>query len=131
MTVSERWKKWRSRQSAIRTFNALDPGLREEIARDTAVDSSTLEALSTQGFYRNDELRALMGALSLDAARIRIAYPAVLRDMDMVCSECDMRSLCRRRLKEGSAGQTYADYCPNTQTLDALRRERRSLQLTG
>ncbi len=131
MTVSDLWKKWRSRQISVREFNALDPAQRDELARDTGVDRATLEILSAQGTYREDELEQLMGTLALDVGRVKRTYPAVFRDMSVVCSECVARSLCRDHLDDGTARQAYKDYCPNTLTLNALRREQPAARLVG
>lgn len=130
MTILEGWKKWRSRQAAIREFNALDAAQRDELARDTAVAANMLAALSVQGPYRGDELRRLMAALTLDAARVKRTRPAVFRDMNVVCSECAVRRRCRNHLDDGTARQSYQAYCPNAATLGALRHEQPKLWLT-
>lgn len=124
MTIAKLWTRWLERQASIREFNSLDATQREELARDTGVSSKVLESLSAQGPLESVELQRLMDALSLDVEKIKQTHAPVLRDMAMICSECCARSRCRRELDHRMASQNYHDYCPNTQTLSALRQER-------
>ncbi len=124
MTIVELWTRWLERQASIREFNSLDATQREELARDTGISPKALESLSAQGPFESVELQRMMDALSLDVDKLKQTHAPVLRDMGMICSECCARSRCRRELDHRMASQNYHDYCPNTQTLSALRRER-------
>lgn len=126
MIVSEMWKKWRRERAQAREFDTLDAEQREELARDTGVASNTLRTLASRPPDRGRELQRLMAVLSLDTARIMHSYPAVCRDMGIVCSECLAQNRCRRHLDNGTAHEAYEAYCPNTLTLNTLRREQMS-----
>lgn len=124
MTIAGLWTRWLERQASIREFNSLDATQREELARDTGVPQGVLENLSARGPSEKIELQRLMDALALDVEELRTTHAAVLRDMGVICSECCARSRCRRELDRHAASQNYHEYCPNTQTLSALRQER-------
>jgi hypothetical protein len=65
----------------------------------------------------------MLQALSLDPTELSLTHPAVLRDMAVVCSECDEKSRCRSDLTLRIAAATYDEYCPNAETIEALQEE--------
>lgn len=122
MAVAEIWKKLQSQMASTRELDSLDTSQREEIARDIGVSRGIFERLFKT--TRNDELERLMYALTLDVRKIALTNRgSIVRDMDIVCSECSFARRCQRELDAGSARQNYNEYCPNALTLNALRAE--------
>ncbi len=121
MRLMEAFGQWRSDWSAQREFLALDRAEREALARDVGVAEDRLERALARGSRAGEELPRLLHALSLDRDVILRRHCGVLRDMQAVCSECPVVRSCRRRLDLGQASETYRAYCPNAETIDALR----------
>jgi hypothetical protein len=88
------------------------------IAADAGVDTDDLRRLISRGESAAALLPNLMEALDLDPAAVPID---VLRDLQRVCSFCKTKSECTCELARGSAAVTYPDFCPNAQTLSALK----------
>jgi Family of unknown function (DUF6455) len=114
---------WRQRMSDLRALDALGPEARQGLARELGIAESTLRALAARGPAASAELERLLKALSVDPKRLADTHPAVMREMAVVCSECDAKSLCRTDLDLHVSAATYDGYCRNTQTIDALRKE--------
>ena len=49
------------------------------------------------------------------------AEPMVMRDLQRVCSGCDHKQECADHMAVGDAAQTYRAFCPNAETLTALK----------
>ena len=67
-----------------------------------------------------DLVQRRMAALGIDAAQVDTAEPAVMRDLQRVCSLCDNKRVCAHDLDRAPAGRAWRDYCPNAGTLAAL-----------
>ncbi len=100
---------------------AADPGELERIARDLNVTPADLEVLVRQGSQSADELPHVLTALDIDEAALSRAEPALLRDMERVCSLCTHKRRCHRELAAGSAAVNYVEYCENADAIDMLR----------
>jgi uncharacterized protein DUF6455 len=74
-----------------------------------------------QGSQSADELRYTLTALDIDEAALRRAEPALLRDMERICSFCTHKRQCRQEFDAGTAAASYAEYCENSDTIDMLR----------
>ena len=61
--------------------------------------------------------------LHLDAKALAIGEPAVMRDLQRLCSMCASKGQCQRDLARGSEDTSWRDYCPNEDTLIALQRD--------
>lgn len=102
-------------------FGALVPTLRDGIARDARIPTGTLDRIMEGGAASGDELPRLLTAVGLEPLAVRRAQPAVLRDMQVVCSGCSEAARCRRLLDRGVARAVFGSYCPNAPTIEALR----------
>ena len=100
---------------------AADPGELERIARDLNVTRDDLEMLVRQGSQSADELPYMLTALEIDEATLRRAEPALLRDMERICSLCTHKRQCHQELAAGTAATNYVEYCENADTIDLLR----------
>ena len=110
-------RKWNSR-SSISNLGSCAGGDIDRIASDLGVTPAELRSLE-----RTEEpllLPQLLAELHIDATELARSEPAVLRDLQRVCSLCDCRRRCKMELAEGDAAATYEAFCPNALTLKAL-----------
>jgi Family of unknown function (DUF6455) len=63
----------------------------------------------------------MITALGIDEAALRRAEPALLRDMERVCSFCTHKRQCHQELAAGTAATNYVEYCENADAIDTLR----------
>jgi transcriptional regulator with XRE-family HTH domain len=100
---------------------AADPGELERVARELNVTPADLETLVRQGSQSANELPYMLTALDIDEAALRRAEPALLRDMERVCSFCTHKRQCHQELAAGTAATNYVEYCENADAIDTLR----------
>src|SRR5215475_2333752 len=79
------WLKQRRQLSELVGYDA-DPGELDRIAREFGMTPADLDSLTRQGPHSADELPKMLQTLGLDEAAIWRAEPALLRDMERVCS---------------------------------------------
>jgi uncharacterized protein YjiS (DUF1127 family) len=114
------WLKQRRELNELAQY-AADPGELELLARDLNVTPADLEMLVRQGSQGGNELSYTLTALGIDEAALWRAEPALLRDMERVCSLCTHRRRCHEELTAGTAATNYVEYCENADTIDTLR----------
>ena len=100
---------------------AAEFGELEPVARELNVTPADLEKLVRQGSQSANELPYILAALNIDEAALRRAEPALLRDMERVCSFCTHKRRCHRELAAGTAATNYVEYRENSDTMDTLR----------
>lgn len=116
-------RQWQVNWAQAHELDSLDRDQREAIARDIGVSAEMLSVLAARGAEAAAELPRLMNALALDPDRIRHIHAALMRDMSLTCSGCTAAVRCRHDLDHGRATAHYADYCPNTETLQEMQGE--------
>lgn len=110
-------------------------GLREEMARcgsdevaraaqDLGVSSRELVSLAKKGPNAADLLLKLLSALGVDPKALSLEDPATMRDLQRLCISCSAKGECTHQLAAGTAAQNYHDFCPNSYTLDFLRKSK-------
>jgi hypothetical protein len=114
-----RWFDFRSAEELA----GLDPNLRRQIAEDLAVPETELLDLMTHGHGNHELMPAMVRQLGLSPAAIKVAEPAVWRDMERLCSHCTAVGRCRKDLASGRAAVSYREYCLNAGTIEALKAE--------
>jgi len=114
------WLKQRRELKELMGY-AADPGELDRIARELNVTPADLDRLVRQGSRSANELPYMLTALDIDEATLRRAEPALLRDMERICSFCTHKHQCRRELAAGTAATNYVEYCNNSDTIDLLR----------
>jgi len=92
----------------------------ERIAGDLSLSASELRKLVAQGPEGAALLSKRMDALDLDRNEVAKAERATFRDLQRVCTMCDVKRRCARDLAHHSADPKWKDYCPNAATLIAL-----------
>jgi uncharacterized protein DUF6455 len=85
------------------------------------VTPADLHMLVRQGALSADELPKMLEVLGIDEAAISRAQPALLRDMERVCSFCKHKRQCNQELAAGTAPSNYVEYCGNADAIDELR----------
>ncbi|WP_092239580.1 hypothetical protein [Bradyrhizobium sp. Gha] len=65
----------------------------------------------------------MLEGLGIDECAIARKEPGVLRDLTLVCALCSTKFRCNREIEAGTAALHYQDYCANSYTIDALRKE--------
>src|SRR5438477_1552448 len=106
------WLKQRRQLNELMEFEA-DPGELGRVAREFGLTPADLDILVRQGPHSADELPKMLEALGIDEAAIRRAEPALLHDMERICSFCKHKRQCHHELAAGTAPANYEEYCGN------------------
>jgi transcriptional regulator with XRE-family HTH domain len=116
------WLRQRRELNELTEY-AADPGALERVARELNVTPTELEMLVRRGSQSANELPEMLTQLGIDEAALWRAEPALLLDMERVCSLCKHKRQCHQELAAGTAPANYVEYCGNADTFDALRFE--------
>jgi len=114
------WLKQRRELNELMEYSA-DPGEFERVARELNVTPVDLEMLVRRGSKGANELPYMLMALGIAETALSRAEPALLRDMERVCSYCTHKRQCRQEVAAGTAATNYVEYCENSDTIDILR----------
>lgn len=113
-------RRWRQRAAGLAELELLSTEA-ERIARDSGVGLGDLRVLAGKWPDAADLSERRMATLGLDAAKVHETQPAVMRDVERVCSVCANKRVCEHDLDNDPANAAWREYCPNEGTLDALR----------
>ena len=113
------WIRHRRERAELEVMSADEVG---RLARDIGVGAGELERMVEAG-HDPEQLSEMLRTLGLDEAVLKRAAPAMLRDMQRLCSLCETASTCQHALDAGIAPTTYRSFCVNAATLDALKAE--------
>jgi hypothetical protein len=122
MHLSELAQRWRQRHSSLRELDGLGSDGLRELAGDVALQQADLYNLVSRSPADGALLPRLLASIGLDGDRVSRLQPAVMRDMARICAGCDSARRCRRELDREEAELSYRAYCPNAETIEALRR---------
>src|SRR5437868_15118642 len=89
------WLKQRRELKELMEY-AADPGELERVARELNVTPADLDMLVRRGSQGANELRYTLTALGIDETALWRAEPALLRDMERVCSFCTHKRQCHQ-----------------------------------
>jgi hypothetical protein len=95
----------------------------EEIARtahDIGVSPDELIRLAKKGPHAAERLPRLLCAVGVDPWTLSRDDPAMMRDMQRLCTACSHKSRCEREIAAGTAAHNYRSFCPNTASLETL-----------
>lgn len=109
--------------AADREFAQLPPQELDVVAQDLGVSVHDLRAISARGRDGAAELLKRMALLHLDPADVAHREPAVMQDLERVCSLCDVRRRCRGDMRRDASDPVWEHYCPNADTLRGLQAE--------
>lgn len=119
LRVFSDWLRHRRERAELEAMSVDEVG---RLARDIGVGSDELERMVAAA-HDPERLSEMLRTLDLDEPALKRAEPAMLRDMQRLCSLCETTSTCQHALEIGIAPMTYRSFCPNAATLDALREE--------
>ncbi len=118
--IGEWLKSWWERSNVLAELDSHGGAEIERVARDTGVGVGDLRVLAGKWPDSADLVQRRMAALGLDIAQVDATEPAVMRDLQRVCSICDNKRVCAHDLDRSPANAAWRDYCPNAGTLAAL-----------
>jgi hypothetical protein len=110
-----------ARQFAQR-FDECDSNEVGRIARDLGLSRDELSHMARLGPDAANLLLKRLDALHLDAKALTRDEPGVMRDLQRLCSMCASKKQCQKDLEFDGENPVWRDYCPNEDTLVALRR---------
>src|SRR4051794_28988840 len=118
------WAGWiravASRFASDGELQALDRTEFAQIARDLNLSPAELHAISIGSGRSAGLLTKRIAEFGVSPEVVKQRHPEVWRDLERVCGMC---SSGRRCGNERGPDPATSDYCPNTPTLQALRRE--------
>jgi len=116
---------WRERRRSRELVGELDQdGVdAEQIARDVGISPADLRVIAARRPDAADLLRPRLVALGISPEFLARGSPEVLRDLERVCSLCGSKRRCRHDLAEHPTDPGWRAYCPNVQTIDAIRQQ--------
>lgn len=94
-----------------------------QIARDLNLSPLELHKLSIGHGPSPALLEKRLAEFGLAPERVKRLHPEVLRDLQRVCAMCASTNRCAREFAGQEPASPRSEYCPNTQTLEALERE--------
>jgi hypothetical protein len=112
------WKNYREKRAAINELAGCDPSEVARIAEDLGVSSSELRFLAASDKGAADLLKRRLLELRIDPSNID---PAVMRDLQLHCARCKSKQLCAHELEDKPPMQIWPIYCPNEQTIEAIK----------
>jgi len=119
--VSNWWRSWRSRRARLAELANSGNDEAQRMAHDLGLPVPDLYALAGKGPDAADLLPRRMAALHLDATEVSRSDPQVMRDLQRLCSFCESKGHCIHELERGAATTEWERYCPNVDTLLALK----------
>lgn len=121
MQIVETVRQWWRIQSYLRKLEALGPVMMAELARDNAIPEADLRQLASRSDADSALLPRLLTRLGIDPEELAHRQASVMRDMAIVCAGCAMRRRCRSDLSQQDTPLRHGRYCPNMETIKALR----------
>jgi hypothetical protein len=96
-----------------------------QIARDLNLSPAELHAISLGSNQSAVLLKKRMAEFGLSPEVVKKQHPEVSRDLERVCGMCLSTKRCANEFGQRGSDPSRFDYCPNTQTLQALEGESR------
>jgi hypothetical protein len=103
-------------------LRAISRGELEQVARDLTLSIDELHALPRNNHRSGELLGARLAEFNLAPESVRTRHPEVLSDLQRVCSNCPVAKRCAAGFAREDR-ERRSEYCPNTQTLQALEQE--------
>ncbi len=112
------WIKARiSRDNELAVLSTADM---QNLAADIGISESDFRELAPRIADHSGQMDEMMVLRGLDPERVRQAFSAVVRDMELTCALCPNPGLCRQRLADGSAAARAREFCPNAETMEGF-----------
>jgi len=127
--VSRWWRNWRASRASVNELEACGADEVAHLARDVGIGASELRTIAAKWPDNVSLLSRRIAEIGLDTGEVRRTEPQVMRDLQRVCTRCAEHRRCASDLDRDGKDREWRDYCPNVQTLDALRSEERDRRL--
>lgn len=112
-------KKFARRFGQSTELQRLDPDELSRIARDFGISVSELLTLAKSDAGVQDLLTQRLAEMGLSEELLQKKHPHEFGDLNRVCASCASTKRCANDFLRHKAG--HSEYCPNTDTLEALR----------
>lgn len=103
----------------------VDAAETAKIATDVGLSVSDLEQVNRAGTEAAYPMYRRLASLGLDQSEITRSEPAVIQDLQRVCSLCADKRQCTHELRHDPADTNWQTYCPNMTTFEALKTEQK------
>jgi hypothetical protein len=113
-----KWKTYWEKRAAINELAKCDPSEVARIAEDLGISTAELRFLAASDKGAAGLLLRRLQALRVDPKSID---PAVMRDLQLRCAQCDSKKLCSHELEDKPAAASWPKYCPNEQTIEVVK----------
>jgi hypothetical protein len=115
--LSEVGKAFWSKRAAVNELAGCDASEVARVAQDLGISAADLCILANRDKTAADLLKRRLETLRLDPTSVD---PALMRDLQRCCSNCDSKQLCAHELEDKPKGATWPKYCPNEETIATL-----------
>jgi Family of unknown function (DUF6455) len=115
--LTGQWKSYWEKRAAINELANCDPSEVARIAEDLGISTTDLRFLAASDKGVADLLKRRLQELRIDPTSVD---PAVMRDLQLHCAQCNSKKLCAHELEDKPPIQTWPLYCPNQPTIDAV-----------
>ena len=112
-------KRFARRFGQSAELQKLDPDELSRIARDFGISVSELLTLAKSDAGVQDLLTQRLAEMGLSEELLQKKHPREFGDLNRVCASCASTKRCANDFLRHKAG--HSEYCPNTDTLEALR----------
>ena len=113
-------KAFWQRTAAISELTACDVVELERVAQDLGISPADLRSLASRDKTAADLLKRRLETLRLDPTSIDLA---LMRDLQRCRSNCDSKQLCAHELEDKPTGASWPKYCPNEETIAAIKNQ--------
>jgi hypothetical protein len=120
--IADAWNNWRERRRELARLDDVGTTEVSEVAQELGLSVAELRTLVGRGKNSAELLQRRLQVLGISPNRIE---PGVMRDLQRCCSQCHDKALCAHELEDRPKEASWPSYCPNEQTIQALRAEER------
>ena len=119
--ITRWWRNWRDREARLTELRRIGPEEVERLAQDVGLVGSDLRILVGKWPDSTELLSRRLAVLKLDENELTRSQPEVLRDLRRVCTLCASKGRCEHDFAYRPSDPTWQAYCPNSQTIAALK----------
>lgn len=114
------WRDHRAAMAELRSLAVRHPDLFAATARECGMSPTELRTVVSSGHGAKALMERMMEVFDLDPRTIGRSDPALMRDIQILCSRCDRKGVCRRELDSGTARENAFAFCPNAEMFNDL-----------